>query len=208
MSPDAPRHTSVMSADAEALAGIYAQGLLDHLVDESRAETAADELDALPPVLDGVKGAVELFAMPSSARQRCELVDRIFSGRVSEPVHALLSVMARRGRLGLLRAVGGAFRKMLEARQGWIDVTVTTALKLTDEQCERLAGRLARTFSAKAVVTARVDANILGGAVIQVGDSVYDASLTSDLAKFDRQLTDRVAAAGGRAGRNPEPSTK
>ena len=208
MPPDAERHTSVMSADVEALAGTYAQGLLDHLHDDTRAEAVADELDALAAVLAETKGAAELFSMPSSARQRCELVDRIFSGRTSEPVCALLSVMARRGRLGLLRAAGGAFRKLLEARQGWIDVTVTTALELTDEQREGLCEELARTFSARVVLTTRIDPNILGGAVIQVGDLVYDASLASDLAKFDRQLTDRVASAGSRAGRNPEPSTK
>lgn len=206
MGAERTRQPSVMSADARALAGTYAQALLDHLDDIARAESpaarptaagrAADELAGAAALLKEIRGAAELFTMPQSVTARCDLVDRVFGGRVSEPVHALLGVMARRGRLGLLGAAARAFGALLDARQGKIDVTVTTALELTDDQRRRLGEDLQRTFDAECVLTARVDPGILGGVTVQVGDALYDASLASGLSRFGRQVADRLAASG------------
>lgn len=204
MVSDEGRHTSVMSADFQLLAGVYAEALLDHLGDTARAEQAADELDALAGILDEVGGAEELFSLPLSLKDRCEQVDRIFAGRVSEPLAALLSVMARRGRMALLRALAGEFRRMLDARQGRIEVTVTTAQALSDTQRRQLCRDIERTFGARPVLAERVEANIIGGAVIQVGEVAYDASLAADLVRFGRDLTDRMAAHPPRpAGQTP-----
>ena len=56
-----------------------------------------------------------------------------------------------------------------------------------------------RAVGAKPILTERVDAGLIGGAVVQIGDMAYDTSLASNLERFGRELTDRVAAMTGRA---------
>lgn len=199
MAYNAAMQAGVMSPDAQVLAATYAQGLLDHLPDNARAQQAADELADLVTLLGEIDQADELLTMPLSVTDRCGLVERIFSGRLSEPTYALLGVMARRGRIALLGAVSRALVGLLDARRGKIEVTVTTALELTDSQRRRVLGDLERTFNAAPVLTTRIDPSILGGVMVQVGDVVYDASMASGLARFAGELTDRVGAMGARA---------
>ena len=190
------RRAGVMSADQQAMANVYAQALLDHLPASDPADDAEDELANIVDLLDEIENGDELLALPLSVRARLDLVERIFHDRVSESMYALLAVMARRGRMVLLRAVAGEYRKLIEAKRGKIDVTVTTACELTEAQRQDLMTHLARTFGAEPILTTRTDPGIIGGAIVQVGDKAYDASLASDLARFARKLTHRVAARG------------
>lgn len=199
-------HASVMSADLEVLAGVYAQALLDHLAVPAAAEaqagaeidaeirSCADELDGLVTVLDETPGVDDLLTMPMSVTARCDLAERIFQGRLSDATYALLAVMARRGRLMLIRAVAREFRSLLDTRGGKVEVTVTTAAELAPTQRDQLVLDIERKFGAKPILTERVNPAIIGGAIVQVGDMAYDTSLASSLARFGRQLTDRVAA--------------
>ena len=198
MGDRATRRAGVMSADQQAMAAVYAQALLDHLCAGDAAKTALDELQSIVALLNEIEHVDALLAIPLSVEARLGLVERIFRGRVSEAVYALLAVMAKRGRMMLLRAVVGEYGKLIETAQGKIEVTVTTAGELSDLQRDALVADLARTFAAEPILTMRTDPAIIGGAVVQVGDKAYDASLASDLVRFARELTHSVAAQSAR----------
>ncbi len=198
MGARANRRAGVMSADQQAMAAVYAQALLDHLPAGDPADAAHAELAGIVALLDEIEQVDALLAIPLSVKARLDLIERIFHGRVSEAVYALLAVMARRGRMTLLRALADEYDKLVEAGRGKIEVTVTTASDLTDAQRADLVADLARTFDAEPILTMRTDPDIIGGAVIQVGDKAYDATLASDLERFARDLTHSVAARSAR----------
>jgi len=199
MSDKKASHASVMSTDLQTLARVYAQALLDHLALPADAKNSADELDQLVTILDEAPGVNDLLAQPMSVSARCGLAERLFQDRMSHPTYSLLAVMARRERLVLIRAVAREFRALLDARGGKVEVTVTTAAELTDDQRDQLILDIEQKFDATPILTERVDPEILGGAVVQVGDMAYDTSLASNLARFGRELTGRVEAMTGGA---------
>ncbi|MCD6364443.1 MAG: ATP synthase F1 subunit delta, partial [Planctomycetes bacterium] len=127
-----------------------------------------------------------------STRQRCDLVVRTFGGRVSAPSEALLAVLARRGRLDIIREVAAQLRKALDRRLGRIDVTVTTAFELTTAQRRAIARQLSKALGAEAVVSARVDPKLLGKAVVRIADKVYDASLARGLECLSQKLLEKI----------------
>jgi F-type H+-transporting ATPase subunit delta len=88
-------------------------------------------------------------------------------------------------------AVVRGFRKLLDRREGKIEVMLTTAVPLDDEQQARIGRELDVTLAGKAVVRLRVDENILGGAVLRIGDRVYNASLHAELMKFKETIAAR-----------------
>jgi len=187
MSGEKTRQASVMSADLEALAGVYAQALLDHLAlpDDAKAKAktraevdaetriSADELDGLVTIFNETPGVDDLLAMPASVAARCNLAETLFQGRVTDATYALLAVMARRGRLMLIRAVAREFRSLLDARGGKVEVTVTTAAELTPSQRDQLVLDIKQKFGAEPILTERVDPAIIGGSVVQIGDMAY-----------------------------------
>ncbi len=184
---------SVMDPASESLAGVYADALLAQVPSDGEAEEVADELDAIVELLDAIDGFEDLLTAALIGHdERCELLERIFHGRVSEPVEATLQVMGAAGRLGLLRTLRRVYRSRLHRRQGKREVTVTTAVALDDAQQAQVHASLAETLGAEPVITWRVDDGLLGGMVVRVGDHVYDASLQAELGHLQQRLSQQV----------------
>jgi len=189
MTQPARQPDTVMDPTSVSIAAVYADALLGQLPSNPEAEEVARELDALVDLLDSIEGFEGLLtaALITSA-DLCEMVRRIFHDRVSEVVEALLVVMADAGRLGLLRTLRRVFRSKLNARQGKLEVTVISAVALSDRQREHIRGALAESLKAEPVLTCRVDPDLLGGVVVHVGDQVYDASIRAELKVVQSRL--------------------
>ena len=207
MAVPSPRMESVMTGTHMSLARVYAEALLSEAREAGREREILEELDALVETLESTGALHELLqASFLSGPDRCEVVHRIFDGRLSELAVAFLTVLAGRNRLSLLRAVVGQLRRLSELGQGKIDVAVTTARALTDESREELRRGLREAFHAEPVLTEFVDDSLLGGVLVQVGDRVYDASVAGELRRLAESLSDRVDAAGaGRRRSEPWP---
>jgi F-type H+-transporting ATPase subunit delta len=196
------------SIDPESLsvAEVYAEGLLEALGGDERAAETADELDRVAEILREQEGARELLTGPDlGVSESVDLVERLFAGRVNEAVESLLAVMAQHGRLALLDEVARQFRGRVEARQGKVPALAISAVELDDTQREKVRESLSRALGAPVVLTTAVDPNVLGGLVVQVGDSVFDASVAGELKGLREMLAPRQspggAAGGGRRGR-------
>ena len=193
MSEPARHVESVMAPASVSAATVYVDALLGQLPSDIEAEEVAAELDALVELLDEIDGFESLLtAALISNDDRCELVRRIFHGRCSDVVEALLLVMADAGRLGLLRTLRRVFRSKLNARQGKMEVTVISAAALTDDQRQHVRKMLTESLGAECVLSCRVDADLLGGLVVQVGDHVYDASVRAELRGLQSKLRNEI----------------
>ena len=186
---------SVLASTQLALAKMYAGALFSEAQTNERAAQIAEELTELVDLLERTHNAEALLAAALlAARERCEMVRRVFHGRVSELVEAFLGVLARRNRLGILRAAAGQFQKLLDKRMGKVELTVTTAEPLDDRQRQDLIADLRRTFHAEPILTLRVEKDLLGGARVRLGDDAYDSSVATQLRRFSEGLSKRVAA--------------
>jgi F-type H+-transporting ATPase subunit delta len=191
-----PKH--VMDPEVLHLAGVYADALAQTLPDNDPAESVAEELEGLVALADAEPDLdIGRFAAMLNTAQRESLVRRIFAGRVSDRVEALLMVLARHDRLELIRPVARTFREILNERQGKVEVTVTTARPVDPARRREVAQSLAGTLDAQPLVTWKTDPSLLGGLTIQVGDRVVDASVASRLDGFRDALRNRMLSRPG-----------
>jgi len=195
MADQSQQAQSVMDPTGLAMAGIYAQALLEIVPDNADAERVAGELAAIASLADEAEGLRGLLAQGIlTEATQSQLVVRIFAGRVSPEVEAFLAVLVRKGRGNLLASIAVVFRKLLNRRQGKVEVAVTTAVELTDDQRQNLSSAIASVLGAEPLLEVRVDKDILGGLVVRVGDDVFDASLAAELKRMKRRLTGPAAA--------------
>lgn len=188
------RAASVMDPGLIALADLYADALLETVPDDSQAQEIAEEIDNLVSLLDSVDGSKALLTGSLlSKAQRRELVERIFFGRVSERIEALLVTLDRRERLAVLWPLARRFRKKLYQRQGCIEVEITTAIELAPQQLQQITQSLSDALGAPALLETRIDPGLLGGVRLRLGDRVYDASIAAMLKNFSVRLADRIA---------------
>ena len=69
------------------------------------------------------------------------------------------------------------------------DVQVVSAVALSEEQQQRLAGALRTRLSRDVRLHCSVDPSLIGGAVVRSGDLLIDGSLATKLERLGTELT-------------------
>ncbi len=95
-----------------------------------------------------------------------------------------IQLLAANKRLALLPEIAVQFNKLKANQEKSLDVELTTAFDLLDEQQEKLAQALKTKLGRDITLTAQVDKSILGGVVIRTEDLVIDGSVRARLAKL------------------------
>lgn len=95
-----------------------------------------------------------------------------------------LQALAEHDRLPLIDEVRSQFELLRAEEERSLEVEVITAYELTPEQSERLKQALNAKFNKDIAIESRVDASLIGGAVIRAGDTVIDGSVRGKLTKL------------------------
>lgn len=99
-----------------------------------------------------------------------------------------LKVLAANQRLGVLPDISARFDALKAEAENILDVTLTSASAVSDEQKARLADSLKKRFGRQIRLSVTVDGNLIGGARLQVGDRVIDGSVRTGLDKLATAL--------------------
>jgi len=99
-----------------------------------------------------------------------------------------VQVLANNKRLPLIGVIAEQFEALRAAEEQQVDVEVTSAKPLTDEQVEMLAASLRKKFDRSINMTHSVDESLIGGAVIRAGDTVIDGSVSGKLKKLSEAV--------------------
>jgi F-type H+-transporting ATPase subunit delta len=102
----------------------------------------------------------------------------------------LFLLLAERDRLALLPGIRDAFEARLMDYQHVVRAQVTTAAALPADQVAAIREGLKRATGRDVQLEARVDPEIIGGAVARIGSTVYDGSVTRQLERLRASLTE------------------
>jgi len=97
-------------------------------------------------------------------------------------------VLADNDRLIVLPEINDLFNELKHAHEGVRDAEITSAFVLDDATLKTLVADLERKFECKIQATVKVDAELIGGVRIAVGDEVIDASVRGKLAAMATAL--------------------
>lgn len=100
-----------------------------------------------------------------------------------------LSLLVENGRLTLLPEIAAQFHALKNAYDSSADVEITSAFPIEGAQLNDLVATLERKFGKTLHPTVKVDASLIGGVRVQVGDEVLDTSVRAKLAKMQVALT-------------------
>lgn len=182
-----------ISIDERQVGSIYADAGWKLAVKEGIADEFLGEIEAIvAEVLDPNPDLETFFRLGSiSQDRRQEMIQNIFSGKVSDLTYQFLISLNRHDRLGLLRAVAVCLRETADSSQGRVAVEVKTAIPLPDDQKERLATLLRGKLSAEPVITNVVEPDLVGGLWVRIGDRVYDRSVLRNLTQLRENILTR-----------------
>ncbi len=178
-----------MSTRDESIANVYATSLLDLAFEKGVHAEILSELRGFDQVLEREPSFTAFLGTPNIRREvKKDLVTRVFGPKVSDFTLNFLKVVIDRRRQGNLRHIIRAFIEGYHQRMGEVVVKVQSAVPLVDGQRERLTRALKSKFEKEVVLEERVSPRILGGLVLQVGDTRIDGSLRSRLETIGAKL--------------------
>jgi F-type H+-transporting ATPase subunit delta len=125
-----------------------------------------------------------------STQDKLEQLGRSVSGGLDDPVRRFLGTLLEAGQFKELDAILVEFRRLASRRPERKIAEVTTAVPLTTEEEDSLRANLAERFGSDLEFEFKVDATLIGGVHLRVGDRVIDGSVAGKLAS----LRDSLAA--------------
>ena len=176
-----------------AIADVYAKALTKLAVEAGVEEATLEELADLVAYVNA-NAAFESFltsvTVDSDARRKT--LEKTLRGRASDLLVNFLQVLNTKERMPLLEQVYVRYRLGFEAKRGQVDVTATSATPLSGATREALLGALRRYTGREPILTEEVDASLIGGLVVRVGDEKIDFSVSRQLQGYHRAFLARV----------------
>jgi len=99
-----------------------------------------------------------------------------------------LKLLLEYGRVNVLPEIAGHFDALKAEVENTVDVVVTTAAKLGEDQKQEIVKALKARLGRDIRIETEIDETLIGGAVIRAGDVVIDGSLRSRLTGLSNAL--------------------
>jgi F-type H+-transporting ATPase subunit delta len=175
----------------ETIARNYAEALFELGQKAGSAERYADLIDA---VAAAVETTPRVQAVLMSPRVPKSEKSRILGAALKEAPRdfvLFLQALVKRGRHRLLREIANEYLTLLDVKLDRVRAGVTLA-RTPDEKLKRaIQEMLGQQLDKQVIAAYTVDPEILGGAVIRVGERVLDGSVRRRMTRLRRKLLTR-----------------
>ena len=169
----------------------YANALADVVLQQGAAEPARKQLADFEAAYKESAELRNFMASPAISREAKhgvieKLVARIGASRI---LRNFLFVIVDNQRAHLLPEIAVSFEEVLRQRQGIAEAEVSSAVPLNDKQKTTLLQNLESVTGKKIQANYSLDPALLGGAVVRIGDTIYDGSVRNQLNRLRTRLT-------------------
>jgi F-type H+-transporting ATPase subunit delta len=166
----------------------YARAVFDLASDDKDLDGWAQRIEAVKTLFQQ-PDVHEILANPTvPPTQRVELVETLAKERLDEGALNLARLLVSAAAIDVIDDVEDAYRELVDEAVGRLRATAVTAVELSKEDQDRLARELSERMGRDVRLQARVDPNVIGGVLFEVGDRVIDATLAGRLAQLKRAL--------------------
>jgi F-type H+-transporting ATPase subunit delta len=167
---------------------VYAEALFEVAKEKGKLDAIGADLAQFADAVEADRELqVFLFSPHFSSAEKVEGLRRAIDGTESELVN-FLELLVEKGRMTEIFRIRRELEQMWKKENKRIDVTVTSAVELDPAVVAKIGEEIERQTGQKVELASRVDDEILGGIVLQVGNMVLDASIRSRLEKLRKSV--------------------
>src|SRR5919106_6115780 len=172
----------------EEIAVVYARSLFEVAMDQDKLDVVRDQLGAFADALDETRELQVFFFSPYFSTQEKEDGLEKAVADADPVVLNFLRLLIEKHRMPVIFRIRANFDRLWEDENRLLPVEITSAVELDEEIVSQLGDRIAEQTGRKVELSSRVEPAILGGIVVQVGNSVLDASIRNRLEQLRRQV--------------------
>ncbi len=173
----------------DRIAKRYAHSLYMLAAERNETELFRDEFRSLIALVRESRD-LELFLQnPIISRGvKRSTLEKIFSGKASEPVAKLINLLAQKGREGLLPLIAKMYIREYNANNNITPVTLVSAIELPDSEQQTIKQRVEKILDTSVELSTEVDESLIGGFVLKMDDRLFDGSVKHKLRELEQSF--------------------
>jgi F-type H+-transporting ATPase subunit delta len=167
----------------------YARAFLDLAIEQKNLDSVLGDMNVLSATC---KDSHEFMLLLTSPVVKPDKKIAIFEQAFEQFEKMTLSFMAlitKNGREDLLADIAAAFDAQVKEHRGIIPITLTSATKLEGATKDAIIAKVQASVDGQLEIEEKIDESLIGGFMVQMGDTRIDASVSSQLNNLKQRLT-------------------
>jgi F-type H+-transporting ATPase subunit delta len=185
-----------VNKQSDALANVYARSLFELATEAGGNDKVVEIADELEQICDLITSNQQIGLFFSSpiidSTKRKEALSAIFSNRITDLALRFLLVLNNKGRLNHLRQIEIAYDQLVQDAMGQIEVDIFTPTEIDADSINSIKDKVQQMLGKEPILHSYVDAAMLGGIKLRIGDQLIDGSVQTKL----RRLSERIQSGG------------
>jgi F-type H+-transporting ATPase subunit delta len=170
---------------------VYARALFEAAQEQGKLREVHEQLSDFVEAVREVPQLRSLLVNPEvDSRLKADALGEVLGG-AEEIVRNFIRLLVEKGRIAQLEEIAREFDRLVAAEEGRLEVELTTAVELSDDDADRLVEQIEQASGRTVVATRRVDPSLIGGVILQAGSRRVDASVRGRLDRLRHQLVTR-----------------
>lgn len=167
----------------------YARAIIDIATESNNTAAVNNDMKSIVSAIKESEELKDFLSNPIvNGSVKMSALSEIFPSIQSE-TKGLFQLLLANKRFEILSAIAAQFNNLFDVASGIEQAVVTTAVPLTAELEVLVANKLKEFSSNTISITNIVDASIIGGFVLRIGDKQYNASVANKLQQLKREFT-------------------
>jgi F-type H+-transporting ATPase subunit delta len=172
----------------EEIARVYANALFAAAKDRGKLDAIRDQLGQFADALaDNRELQLFFFSPYFSSAEKEDGLKKAVADAEPELIN-FLELLIEKHRMPVLFRIRRQFDALWAKENKRLGVTVTSAVELDREIVERIGSEIEEQTGNAVELQSRVDPDILGGLIVQVGNMVLDTSIRNRLEKLRKSV--------------------
>lgn len=167
----------------------YAKALLNSAIELDILDQVTEDVRFILSTLSDSKDLKILLKSPVIKQDdKKKILSSVFSEHITKVTMSLLHLLSEKGRENLVYDICRDFIQLYNQHMGIIQVDVSTAFKLDNDQIELLKDKLVQSTGKKVEMDIHLRPDLIGGLVVKIDDTVIDGSIKHKIRKLKNQF--------------------
>lgn len=171
------------------IASRYAKSLLDLSIEQNKVEVVKSDLESFLRLLSMNQSLKILLKNPIvKSHLKINIVNKIFGVTFDQLTLAFFALVLKKGRGNYLKETAESFIQQYNEMNNIITATVKSANDLNDAISKEIQDLVGKSFNKKVILNKIKDESLIGGFTLQIGDRMFDGSISGKLQKAKQEL--------------------
>ena len=160
----------------------YAKSVMSMASQQQKADAVFADMQLIQQTCHSSRDLELLLESPIvTADRKANVLQTIFGSKVEAITMQFIKLLVSKGRENALASIAKQYISLHQTSKGKVAVKVTSATALSDATLKEIETMAATMVKGTVVLETAVNADLIGGVVLTIGDQQYDASVRKQL---------------------------